>query len=328
MTTSATVGSELLPAVEAAIRAPSIHNTQPWKFAVTGNRIDVYADRERQLRVVDPQGSALLVSCGAAIFNLRLAMAHLGHEAGVALLPDSRDRDLLASVTPGRPRPPSPAEVGLYAAIPRRRSNREPFLDTAVPLDIRAQIRDAAQAEGAWLDLLLGPVALEMVAQLVRAADRSLTQSEAYRAELAAWTRNDAAGDGVSPRAGGPPPDTHDLLARRDFGGVALKPGREFERDPLVAVLGSRGDLPLDDLVAGQALQRVLLTAARAGLVTSLISQPIEVPAVREELRVGLRRFGSPKMLFRIGYGIPGTPSSRRPVADVLLRSARSRTTW
>ena len=110
----------------------------------------------------------------------------------------------------------------------------------------------------------------------------------------------------MSPRAGGPPPEPHDFLSRRDFGGAALKPGREFERDPLVAVLGSRGDLPQDDLVAGQALQRVLLTATRAGLVTSLISQPIEVPAVREELRVGLRRFGSPKMLLRTGYGVAG----------------------
>jgi len=323
MTTSATVGSELLPAVEAAIRAPSIHNTQPWKFALTDNRIDVYADRDRQLRVADPGASALRVSCGAAIFNLRLAMACLGHEPAVVLFPDSREPDLLASITPGRARPPSPVEAALYAAIPRRCSNREPFLDTAVPLDVRAQLRDAAEAEGAWLDLLIGPPALEMAAHLVRAANRRLTQDEAYRAELAAWTRDDATGEGVSPRAGGPPPEPHDFLARRDFGGAALKPGREFERDPLVAVLGSRGDLPPDDLVAGQALQRVLLTATRAGLVTSLISQPIEVPAVREELRVGLRRFGSPKMLLRTGYGVPGAPSRRRPLAAVLVPGAR-----
>ena len=319
MSASVTVGAELLPVVEAATRAPSIHNTQPWMFAIADDRIDVFADRRRQLAVADPDGHALRVSCGAAVFNLRLGLAHLGHEVDVTLLPDPGRPDLLASVGLGWARPTSPAQAALYTAIPKRHSNRYPFLDTDVPLDVRTRLRDAAQAEGAWLDLLIGPSALGTVAALVRAADRMLTSREEYRAELGRWTgRDDGALDGVERRAGGPAPEPYDLLMRRDFGGTPRTPGRDYERDPLVAVLGTEGDSPRDDLVAGQALQRVLLSATQAGLVTSLMSQPIDVPSVREELRVGLRRFGSPKMLLRVGYGIASVPTARRPVTDVL----------
>jgi hypothetical protein len=108
-------------------------------------------------------------------------------------------------------------------------------------------------------------------------------------------------------------------LARRDFGGPPRAPGRDYETDPLVGVLGSHADSPLDDLVAGQALQSVLLTATTAGLVASLMSQPIDVPRVREQLRIGLRRYGSPQILLRVGYGVPGSPTPRRPISDVLL---------
>jgi nitroreductase len=321
MSTSAIVGSELLSAVRVAVLAPSVHNTQPWKFGVTTDRVDVFADRSRQLSVVDPDARSLRLSCGAAIFNLRLGLAHLGHTVEVVLLPDPGRPDLLASVAIGGPRPPSRGEAELYAAIPNRHSNREPFLDPDVPADIRSGLRDAARVEGAWLDLVIGPPALELVAQLVRVADRRLNTNAAYRTELAGWTRADSGtGDGVQRRSAGPAPEAHDLLARRDFGGRTRAPGRDFERDPLVAVLGSMGDSRRDDLVAGQALQRVLLTATRAGLVTSLMSQPTDVPAIREDLRVALRRYGSPQILLRAGYGTPGPATPRRPLADVLVR--------
>jgi len=323
MTTTATSRLDLVSAVAAAIRAPSVHNTQPWKFRVYDHEVDLYADRSRQLAVADPSGKSIRISCGAAIFNLRMALAHLGFDAEVHLLPDRGDPDLLARIIAGTRRPATPAQAACYAAIPKRHSNRGPFLDTAVPLDVRTRLVQAARAEGAWLDLMIGPPALATTAELIHAADRILNGDPAYRAELASWTRRDHdVPDGVPSSVGGPAPDGGDLLARRDFGGPPRTPGREYETDPLVGVLGSATDSPLDELIAGQALQSVLLTATSAGLVASLMSQPIDVPRIREQLRIGLRRYGSPQILLRAGYGVPGSPTPRRPVSDVLLTAA------
>src|SRR4051794_20740328 len=114
MTTISLNRSDLVPVITAATRAPSVHNTQPWLFHIGGGGVRVYADNTRRLSVGDPTGTALRVSCGAAILNLRLAFAQLGYPAEVHLLPDPRHPDLLAEVTPGRPRPPTPAESALY----------------------------------------------------------------------------------------------------------------------------------------------------------------------------------------------------------------------
>jgi nitroreductase len=313
--------AEWLAAVAAAARAPSVHNTQPWLFRLVDGAIEVHADTDRQLPVADPAGRAMRVSCGAALFNLRLALRHRGYVPSVRLT--GAAAGLMAVVGIDGRQLPTPQETALFEAVPLRHSNRYPFLDTVVALDVRAELISAARAEGGWLDLILGPIGLDMVAHLVRAADRTLLADPAYLAEVAAWTRPDVgAVDGVPRRAGGPAPEPYDLLAGRDFGGPRRAPGRDFEEDPLVGVLGATSDTPRDDLAAGQALQHVLLTATRLGLSTSLLSQPIDVESVREQLRIGLRRHGPPQMLLRFGYGVPGTPTPRRPVAEIMLPDA------
>jgi nitroreductase len=309
--------NDLVHAAEAAVRAPSLHNSQPWRFRLRDGGIEVVVDRER-LPAIAARDWGARISCGAALYNLRLALAVAGRPAVVRLRPYTGDGDTVARLEPDRPRPPSRGESDLYAAIARRRSNREPFFVTPVPGDVRSRLVQAARTEAGWLEMVIGAAAVAAVAEIAHAANRVLERDTAYAEELARWTRQEPAPDGVPVGAGGPVGEPHDLLPQRAFGARTRALGRDFEPEPLVAVLGAAGDAATDQVAAGQALQRVLLTATDAGLAVSMLSQPIEVPSAREQLRLALGRYGIPQMVLRIGYGQPGFPTPRRPVREVV----------
>lgn len=308
---------DLVQAADAAVRAPSLHNSQPWRFRLRDGGIEVCVDRDR-LPAIPARDWAARVSCGAALYNLRLALAMAGRPAAVRLRPYTGAPDVAARLVPDRPRPPSPSESELYAAIARRHSNREPFFATPVPGDLRSRLIEAARAEAGWLEMVIGAAAVAAVAEIAHAANRVLQRDPAYAAELARWVRTEPAPDGVPVGAGGPVGEPQDLLPQRAFGARTRAPGRDFEPEPLVAVLGSPGDSATDQIAAGQALERVLLAATSARLAVSMLSQPIEVPSAREQLRLALGRYGTPQMVLRIGYGQPGFPTPRRPVSDVI----------
>ncbi|MCU7724944.1 nitroreductase family protein [Actinoplanes sp. KI2] len=310
--------SDLRHAAEAGIRAPSLHNSQPWLFGLRDGAVEIRIDPRRQFGT-GRSGWAARLACGAALYNARLALAAAGHPPVVDAHPDPADRDLVARLTPAEPRPPTYAEAELYDAVARRYSNRGPFWPAPVPAEVRRALLAAARDEVAWLDLLVGATALAAVSEIAYSADRVLRRDARYQAELATWTHADQAPDGVPAQAGAPLPEPQDLLPQRLFTDRRRVPGRDYEPEPLVGVLGVTGDRPADQIRAGQAMQKVLLTATAAGLDTSMISQPIEVPAAREQLRRSLGRSGSPQILIRFGYGTPGHPTRRREVADVLI---------
>jgi hypothetical protein len=211
-------------------------------------------------------------------------------------------------------------ERDLHTAIPRRRTNRYPFSDVAPDADTVARLVPAARLEGAWLDVLRDPKRRATVAALVREAQTRMNTDPAYRAEVQSWVRDtDNSSDGVPRRAGGPSPAAYDLLAFRDFGNLSRSPGRDFERDPLVCVLGSDTDHAGAQVRVGMALHRVLLTATAAGLSSSMLSQPVELPDLRRRLRAALgHTSGWPQMVLRFGYGVRTPATPRRPVSEVL----------
>ncbi len=315
---SAYQDTDLRLAAEAAVRAPSLHNSQPWRLRLRDGAIEVLSDPSRQLVVADSGGWAVRIACGAATFNARIALAAAGTPAHVVLRPHDAGPDVVARLTPAAPRPATYAEQDLFAAIPRRHSNRQPFWPDPVPADVRARLIEAARAEGAWVDLLVGMTPLSGFAEIANSADRVLRRDFRYQAELSTWVHADAAPDGVPVTAGAPMTEPQDLLPQRSFGERRRAAGRDFEPEPLVAILGSAADRPVDQIAAGQALQHLLLTATDAGLASSMISQPIEVPAAREQLRRSLRRTGVPQMAVRIGYGQPGRATPRRPIEEAL----------
>lgn len=310
--------------LRAAATAPSMHNTQPWRFRIrdAGRAIELRTDPARTLPVADPDGRAACIACGAALLNLRVAAAVAGLEPRVRLLPDPGCPRLLAEVRLARRHHPSSWERELHAAIFRRQTNREPFSNQPVPPGVRAELAEAAHLEGATLHVLDQAEAARVL-RLAADAERGLLAGPAYRAELARWAGGQRNRDGIPDRALGP------------RSAVGRSPVREFspqrppeairyawfEDHPQLAVLSADGGGPRLWLSAGQALERVWLTATCRGIAVCPLTQPLET-ADAWQVRRPRSGHGHPQMVLRIGYGLPIPPGSpRRPVADVIDRS-------
>lgn len=307
--------------VSAAVAAPSIHNTQPWRYRLDPDEaaLEVSSVPERSLRHVDPRGRALHVSVGAAVYNLRLAVRHAGWEPQVELLPRPRSRpDLLAVVRLGRGRRASRAETDLYDAVWRRHSSRHPFSDASLPEDVVTRLRDAAAAEGARLRFAVGRVS-ERLLMLTAEAERRNEDDPERRAESRRWVR-DAGRDGVTFPALGPQDVEHVVPVRAFSGpGPGGRPAPErFEREPTVAVLSTRYDRRPDWLRAGQALEHVLLEATVHAVRASLLHQAVEWPDLRAAVLPSPVDPEQPQTLIRFGYGPEGPATPRRRVSEVL----------
>lgn len=317
--------------VAAALRAPSVYNTQPWRFAVHADGLDLLGDPTRRLPVLDPSGREYFVSLGAALFTARVAYAATDSVVAVHRFPRGERDDLVASVrVTGEPAGDEQARLALLEPeIARRSSNRRAFFPDPVPVDVRDDLVAAAAAE----DAVLVPVTRDddraALARLVQHADRAQNADPSYRAELRRWTRHDpTARDGVSQLVV-PAVDGHsgDEVPLRDFDtyGLGWLPSRTRSgRDQCLLLLTTQDDEPHAWLRAGEALQRVLLVLTRHGFAASLFSQPIEVDSVRDQLRGELGLLGHPQLLLRVGRAAATPSSLRRPLADVVVSTPRS----
>ncbi|MFP8885448.1 Acg family FMN-binding oxidoreductase [Streptomyces mangrovi] len=310
--------------VSAAVAAPSIHNTQPWRYRLdpATSTLEVRAAAGRGLRHTDPVGRALHISVGAAVFNLRVAVAHTGWEPSVRLLPRPGEPDLLASVRPVRTGASDPRHrPDLYAALWRRHSSRFPFSPHRPPEELLRELAAAARAEGASL-WFPGARDTTRMMRLTAAAERRNTETDARRAENRSWMR-EGAHDGLPGAALGAR-DATGRLPLRDFSGVGAAGAltARFETGPTIAVLATARDRRADWLRAGQALEHVLLVATAHSVRTSLLHQALEWPDLRTSLQRVTEGPRYVQMLIRLGYGPEGPATPRRPVREVLETGA------
>ncbi|HSK25875.1 MAG TPA: hypothetical protein VK894_03090 [Jiangellales bacterium] len=318
-TTTRLTGSEVRTVVEAAHRAPSVLNTQPWRWAEVEDGLELRADSVRVLRVADPLGRFLVVSCGASLLNARLALRHLGREPVVRLGPDPDEPRLLARVRVVPGQPPTQEDDWLYSAIPLRHTNRGPFHERRLSSRLLRRLIDAAAAEGA----VLTPLDDTQAARVLEIADDAAAQiarDERRTGELATWVKPERSPDGIPTTALGPVP-VEGGHAVRDFDPAGRLPPREqaaYEKEPTVAVLSTYGDSRTDWLRAGEALERVLLTATLEDVQASFRNEPLEILEHRWRVRDAATGVGHPQMVLRLGYGAPVGPSPRRPVDEVL----------
>ncbi len=304
--------------LRAAVQAPSSHNTQPWGFVVAPGVIHLRADRTRALPVNDPDDRELVMSCGAALFNLRVAAWWAGAEPAVTLLPDAADGDLLATVRlHGGGAPPDDVDR-LHAAIERRRTHRGAFADRTLPAGLPDALRACVHAEGAWLEVV-GDDARAPLADLIGEGDRMQWANRHWRRELAAWLHPRHRGDGLV-AAHLFAPLAQAATATLDIGMSAAARDRErAEQAPAIVVLDTHGDRPRDWLAAGMALEHAVLHAASQGLQACYRNQPIQVPELRMHVAALLGRPCFPQAIVELGHPVrPAKPTPRRPLADVV----------
>jgi hypothetical protein len=315
--------------VRYAILAPSTFNTQPWKFRVTAEGIQVFVDYGRRMPVADPGNRELIMSAGAAIMNLRIAAARFLLQCSVAYNYTGSSEEPVAEVrlSPAEQHQrPNAALVDLFGAITFRHTNRKPFLVSRVPASVITRLQHLEEGSEASLLISTDGALNTKVADLIAEADRIRLADPSYRHDIAEWLR-----PGVTPGRDGLPGEVLGQEERVaavnswatnviDAGKLRAAQDRNLciQAPALVAICGEDA-LPYW-LAAGELLEKTLLFLTREGLFASYFNSPVQIPALRIQLRKLLGVSAWPHLLLRIGYSLnEPVLTPRRPLEDFLL---------
>lgn len=303
--------------------APSVHNSQPWRFDVDGDVLWLRTDHARQLTALDPDSRELVMSCGAALHHLQVAARGRGLTTRVELLPANASPEAVARIGITSGPEASPAEVDLATAILLRHTHRGRFDDVPVAGALLDELRLAVEQQHAMLRVVQADE-LVSVEVLVSRAEERLQQSPAYLRELSAWVwqadEDAERTDGMTPNAVEHGTDRAESLQGRAFDGLPLPRPSEppAAEHPAVVLLTTEGDGALQWIQAGQAMSALLLTATQLHLLVQPIGQVVDVPTDRWALWQLLGTVGAPQMLLRLGFGMSSAESPRRAVSDVI----------
>jgi nitroreductase len=325
---------QLITAVEHALRAPSVHNTQPWRWRITADTVELHADWNRHLVATDPERRDLVLSCGAALHHLLVTLAAQDLPVDVERMPDPENPGHLATVAVDSTAAGQPADATLFRSIGKRRTDRRRMSHRPVPEDLLSTLARQIEPAGARLLPVTSQAMRERLNGALLAGAHRQEFSAGYATELELWTRRyTAARDGIpstniTPVPAGPLGDT----ALRRFPHGRLRQPRQRTGEgtagdaALLVVVATSDDEVVDRLRAGEASSAVLLEATRLGLATTPLSQGIEIDATRRAIQQDVLRVPEhPQLLIRIGWPastaaeLPATP--RRDLHSVLLPS-------
>ena len=303
----------LARAAAAAGQAPSIHNTQPWRWRVGDAGLDLYLDRARQLPSTDPAARMAILSCGAALHHARTVLVAVGWQVEVAELPDPADPDHLAHLSLYDRRSATADAIRRVRAMRERRTDRRPVSAVAIGADSLLAITIAAEQAGGLLHLVPRDRLVEL-GSATAYAQRAEYADQTSRAEIAQWAGgNRPEGTGV-PDSAIPEHPTQTTVPSRDFGRPGTLPvGAGHDLSATYAILYGPADAPVDWLRAGQALSAAWLTATELGVSLLPMSAAAELPATRQVLRRLQSGLGQPYLVVRLGIAAPGALAPHTP---------------
>ncbi len=320
----ATLSAQIRDLIGYAVLAPSGHNTQPWKFAVRGNTIQIIPDYARRLPAVDPQNRELWISLGCALENLALAAQVAGYMADVSYPTPGADH-ITIHLRPSSVVGPFP----LFEAIPHRQNNRSLYNGSAVPAAGLARTAAVKSDAGISTQIFIDSTHKEAIIEYIKAGDRRQFGDPAFVDELVSWIRFNKpealhSQDGLYTRCTGNP-DVPRWLGRHFLS--AASAGRQADTSAKKArsssgllVISAASDDKQHWIETGRLYERVALTLTASGIQVAFLNQPAEVPALRLQLASHLG-LGSalPQLILRLGYADPLPHSLRRPLEDVLV---------
>jgi len=315
--------------VQLACRAPSVHNSQPWRMTARGGELRLFLEPHRVPHATDRSGREAVISCGALLDHLRVAAAAAGWKAHIARFPNPNELDHLATIEFRRVQFVSDADRARADAILQRRTDRLPFADPASWEFLEPVLRATIDTDKATLTVLPDS-ARPQLAEASRLTEAMRRYDASYQAELRWWTAPFEVSDGVPYSALASASERGRVEVARAFPSDSHPDRRpQVERDhSVIAVLCTDGDGRRDALGCGEVLSDVLLEATVAGLATCTLTHLTELEASRAIIRALVGDTGDPQVLIRIG-GVPAfddqppvTP--RRPLADVLAVTSAS----
>lgn len=254
-------------------RAPSPCNVRPWDFHRDGAALELVADAGRAPAQGEAALREVILSCGAALLNMRVALRHFGRRDDVELLPEPRNPSIVARIRAGRQVHETPRDREMFYAIERRHTIHGTLTGTITDRLIE-QCQTEAQVYGAWLHVITSVVDREAMADVI------------FEAHVAAATAGDAP-------------------ACDDWHGTSLSEAASVRRmvrhAPVLMLLGTYGDDAAHWVAAGEALEAVLLHAAARETYAAFANQPLRIPQLRPWVTAVAGHRGSPHVLFGLG---------------------------
>ncbi|WP_204079507.1 Acg family FMN-binding oxidoreductase [Mycobacterium riyadhense] len=309
-------------AVELACRAPSLHNSQPWRWVVGCTSVDLFADPRRFVTATDGSSREAIISCGAALDHFGVAMAAVGWGCQMDLFPNPSNLDHLASIDFVRLRTVAEARRDRAKAILQRRTDRRPFRAPKDWMAFEPVLSSSYNHELAALEVLPEDVRTEL-AQASRLAESLRRYDDLYHYELSWWTEPSRESDGIPQGALVSESQARRIDVQRRFPARCYQErgSANVQDQGKILLLSTPGDTRLDALNCGQVLSSILLECTMAGLATCPVTHVTEVEASRDMLRQLASASDLPQALIRVGIELGGKgpePTPRRPLSEVL----------